>query len=173
MFSPHAEGRGPAGGPRVQLPQSRGPVLCGTAPETGGFAWAVLRHLDESNALRLRLGVTQTAAWKIKRTKKQVITERDATNGLTERVELDGAAIAPEGKPIRIEQARADNFWNHINSISATRRLDPNGDSARFEHRRRNLCVNHVSSLRPSLPSFHEITAIQKHRVRRLRRYPP
>ena len=80
----------------------------------------------------LRLGVTQTTAWKIKHKLAQVMMKRDATQ-LSGRVELDDAYFGgkrgrravgktpfvaavettPQGKPVRLKLRRVASFCNH------------------------------------------------------------
>jgi transposase-like protein len=98
-----------------------------------------------------RLGVTQTTAWKLKHKLAQVMMERDASQRLTGRVEIDDACLGgersggkrgrgapgktpfvaavettPEGKPVRLKLRRVTSFCNHAISGFAKRSLDPN-----------------------------------------------
>ena len=98
-----------------------------------------------------RLGVTQTTAWKLKHKLAQVMMERDASQRLTGRVEIDDAYLGgersggkrgrgapgktpfvaavettPEGKPVRLKLRRVTSFCNHAISGFAKRSLDPN-----------------------------------------------
>src|SRR5215210_2495432 len=98
-----------------------------------------------------RLGVTQTTAWKLKHKLAQVMMERDASQRLTGRVEIDDAYLGgersggkrgrgapgktpfvaavettPEGKPVRLKLRRVTSFCNHAISGLAKRSLDPN-----------------------------------------------
>jgi transposase-like protein len=113
-------------------------------------------HLTQSKQgissieLGRRLGVRQSAAWKLKHKLAQVMMERDATKHLTGRVELDDAYVGgertggkrgrgapgktpfvaavettPEGKPIRLKLRRVISFCSHAMSNFAKRSLDP------------------------------------------------
>jgi len=98
-----------------------------------------------------RLGVTQTTAWKIKHKLKQVMLERDASQRLTGRIEIDDAYLggersggrrgrgAPgktpfvaavetttEGKPVRLKLRRVTSFCATAIAGFAKRSLDPN-----------------------------------------------
>jgi ribosomal protein L37AE/L43A len=98
-----------------------------------------------------RLGVTQTTAWKLKHKLAQVMMERDASQRLVGRVEIDDAYLGgersggkrgrgapgktpfvaavettPEGKPVRLKLRRVTRFCNRAISGFAKRSLDPN-----------------------------------------------
>ncbi len=98
-----------------------------------------------------RLGVTQTTAWKLKHKLAQVMMERDASQRLVGRVEIDDAYLGgersggkrgrgapgktpfvaavettPEGKPVRLKLRRLSRFFNRAISGFAIRSLDPN-----------------------------------------------
>ena len=116
-----------------------------------------LYHMTQSKQgissieLGRRLGVTQTTAWKLKHKLAQVMMERDASQRLTGRVEIDDAYLGgersggkrgrgapgktpfvaavettPEGKPVRLKLRRVTSFCNHAISGFAKRSLDPN-----------------------------------------------
>jgi ISXO2-like transposase domain len=97
-----------------------------------------------------RLGVTQTAAWKIKHKLTQVMMEPDATKPLSGRVELDDVYLGrersggkrgrgapgktpfvaavettPEGKPMRLKPRRVTSLCNHALLTFTKRSLDP------------------------------------------------
>jgi ribosomal protein L37AE/L43A len=97
-----------------------------------------------------RLGVTQTTAWKLKHKLAQVMMERDASQRLVGRVEIDDAYLGgersggkrgrgapgktpfvaavettPEGKPVRLKLRRVIRFCNRAISGFAKRSLDP------------------------------------------------
>ena len=113
-------------------------------------------HLTQSKQgissieLGRRLGVTQTTAWKIKHTLKQVMLERDAERRLTGRVEIDDAYLGgqrsggkrgrgapsktpfvaavettPDGKPIRMALRRVRSFCGRSIAAFAKRSLAP------------------------------------------------
>lgn len=97
-----------------------------------------------------RLGVTQTTAWKIKHKLAQVMLERDASQQLTGRVEIDDAYMGgertggkrgrgapgktpfvaavettPEGKPVRMKLSRVAGFSGKAIATFARRNLEP------------------------------------------------
>jgi hypothetical protein len=113
-------------------------------------------HLTQSKQgissveLGRRLGVRQSTAWKIKHKLAQVMMERDASQRLTGRVEIDDAYVGgertggkrgrgapgktpfvaavettPDGKPVRLKLRRVASFCNHAIAGFARRSLDP------------------------------------------------
>ncbi len=118
-------------------------------------------HLTQSKQgissieLARRLGVTQTTAWTIKHKLAQVMMERDASQRLRGRVELDDAYLGgersggkrgrgapgktpfvaavettPEGKPVRLKLRRVSGFCGRAISGFARRGLHPDCEVA-------------------------------------------